>query len=137
MTGLKKKVNSSLWLGQAAVKFYLPRTVACLPQFTFYDFQSADHYLSASLPIRQVSRKKYLPGRKFFLSWTTRQDFFSSPDTVCKHLMFPVTNITASWHKIVKKRHHYTLLLFFIKFIKFAGQPVIKLNSVCKNAIIS
>ena len=39
--------------------------------------------MAGPLPICRVSFKSYLPSEKIYLSWTTRRDFFLSPEYYC------------------------------------------------------
>jgi len=66
--GWKKKLNSSLPLGQVALKFCLPGLVFIC---SFND--TVDRRLPDPLPIRQIRIKSYLPRGKIYLSQTTRR----------------------------------------------------------------
>ena len=67
-------LDSSLPLGQAALKFSLLQQL--LINFTFL----TTNHLPGPLIFRQVFlwMKSFLPGRKFYLSWMTGQQFFQA-----------------------------------------------------------
>ena len=76
MPGFERNLNSSLPLGQVALKFCCPGQVLVC---SFNDLVC--RWLADPLNIGQVRMKSYLPRRRIYLSQTTGQQFFGALHT--------------------------------------------------------